>query len=307
MRMTYLITGATSFLGIELTKTLIHQGHHVTAICRPNSRGLLNLPEGVSVVYAEMSEYRDLPQQISHADVFIHLAWAGTGHDGRDNTEIQKLNIAYTKEAMRAARRMGCRLFVMAGSQAEYGVMKEPQREDIECAPFSEYGKAKLQVQQECSALANELGMKHMHLRIFSLIGENDHPWTLVMSCVDKMLRNEPIDLSPCTQNWNFLYVKDAARQIEQLCKHAIQEDGFVHEVYNIASDDTRPLRDFVERMKELTNSKSDLHYGAVIPTHVVSLQPEMSKTISVVGKLSEYDLDTVIQRIMKKHNDKSI
>lgn len=305
--MTYLITGATSFLGIELTKTLIHQGHHVTAICRPNSRGLLNLPEGVSVVYAEMSEYRDLPQQISHADVFIHLAWAGTGHGGRDDIEVQQQNIEFACQAMLAAHRMGCKLFVMAGSQAEYGSTTEPQNEAMTCQPFSEYGKAKLRVSEMGFDLAEQLGMKYMHLRIFSLYGENDHPWTLVMSCIDKMKRNEPIDLSTCTQNWNFLYVRDAAEQIMRLCTYALDKKEFHNEVYNIASEDTRPLREFVERMKELTDSKSELHYGAVVLERVVSLQPDMTKTISVIGKPEEYDFDTVIQRIIDKHNDKTI
>ena len=305
--MTYVISGATSFLGVELAKALIQQGHQVIVICRPNSYGLKNLPSEVKVVFAEMDDYGSLDKKIDNADVFIHLAWAGTGHDGRDDEEVQRQNIECTRQAMLVAHQMGCRLFVMAGSQAEYGSTKEPQCEAMVCQPFSEYGKAKLRVREMGFDLVEQLGMKYMHLRIFSLYGENDHPWTLVMSCVDKMLRNEPIDLSPCTQNWNFLYVKDAARQIEQLCRHAIKEDGFVHEVYNIASDDTRPLRDFVERMKELTSTKSDLHYGAVIPTHVVSLQPDMSKTLSVVGKLSEYDFDIVIQRIIDKHNDKTI
>ena len=305
--MTYVISGATSFLGVEMAKALIQQGHQVTAICRPDSHGLTNLPEGVEVVFAQMEESGALDTKIAHADVFVHLAWAGTGHGGRDDIEVQQQNIEFARQAMLAAHRMGCKLFVMAGSQAEYGSTTEPQNEAMTCQPFSEYGKAKLRVREMGFDLAEQLEMKYMHLRIFSLYGENDHAWTLVMSCVDKMLRNEPIDLSPCTQNWNFLYVEDAALQIKQLCTHAIKEDGFVHEVYNIASDDTRPLKDFVEQMKELTRSKSDLHYGAVLPTQLVSLQPDMSKTISVVGKLSEYDFDTVIQRIIDKHNDKTI
>ena len=307
--MTYIVTGATGFIGKALVDYLLMSNHEVYAVSRSEERVRLLWPEccKLHAIGCEMSDYKDLPKLVAQADVFVHLAWEGTGHGGRDDVEVQQQNIECTRLAMLAAHRMGCKLFVMAGSQAEYGSTKEPQNEAMTCQPVSEYGKAKLRVREMGFDLAEQLGMKYMHLRIFSLYGENDHAWTLVMSCVDKMLRNEPIDLSPCTQNWNFLYVKDAARQIKQLCKHVIQEDGFVHEVYNIASNDTRPLRDFVERMKELTSTKSDLHYGAVIPTHVVSLQPKMSKTISVVGKLSEYDFDTVIQRIMNKHNDKTI
>ena len=182
-----------------------------------------------------------------------------------------------------------------------------PQNEDMDCAPFSEYGKAKLQMWEKGRRLAEELGIKYMHLRIFSLIGETDHAWTLVMSCVDKMLRNEPMELSDCTQNWNFLYVKDAARQIAKLCQYAVEVKDYKSEIYQVASEDTRLLKEFVERIKELTSSKNELHYGAVVPGHLVSLQPNMQKTKAVVGLLAEYDFDEVIKRIIDKHNDKSI
>ena len=305
--MTYIISGATSFLGVEMASILIRQGHEVTVICRPCSHGLTNLPEGVEVVFAQMNEYGALDTKITHANVFMHLAWAGTGHNGRDATQVQQENIAYTLNAMRAAAKMGCKLFVMAGSQAEYGSTTLPQNEEMDCEPFSKYGKAKLQIWEKGRKLAEKLGMRYIHLRIFSLIGEEDHAWTLVMSAIYKMLRNEPMDLSDCTQNWNFLYVKDAARQIATLCERAVETNGYKSEIFQIASDDTRKLREFVERMKELTGSKSELHYGAVVPAHVVSLQPDMQKTKAVVGTLAEYDFDSVIKRIIDKHNDKSI
>lgn len=305
--MTYLISGATSFLGVELVQTLLQQSHQVTVICRPGSQGMTHLPKGVKTVFAQLDEYGTLDTQIDQADVFVHLAWAGTGHDGRDATQVQQENIACSLDAMRAASKIRCKLFVMAGSQAEYGSTTLPQQEEMLCAPFSEYGKAKLQMWLEGKKLAEELGMKYLHLRIFSLFGETDHPWTLVMSCVDKMLRNEPMDLSDCTQNWNFLYVKDAARQICALCRYAVETEGYKSEIYQIASEDTRPLKDFVERIKILTDSKSNLHYGAVVPTHLVSLQPDMHKTRIVVGSLAENDFDTIIKRIIAKHYDKSI
>ncbi len=297
--MKYIITGATSFLGVELTKSLIQQGQQVVAICRQGSRGLENLPKQVDFVCFEMDEYRSLPAQVNHADVFIHCAWAGTGKEERDMIETQNRNIEYSLDAMRSAHQLGCELFVMAGSQAEYGSTIQLQNEDMPCNPFSEYGKAKLQVQQDCSRLAEELGMKYLHLRIFSLFGENDHPWTLVMSCIDKMLRNEPIELSSCTQNWNFLYVKDAAWQIVQLCEYALETDGFNHEIYNVASDDTRPLKQFVEYMKKMTKSQSELRYGTIVPERFVSLQPSLAKLQMVVKEMRITPFELIIKKIV--------
>ena len=198
---------------------------------------------------------------------------------------------------------LGCRLFVEAGSQAEYGTVLTPISEQTPCNPFSAYGKAKLETFQRLSELSAQLGIKYLHLRIFSLYGETDHPWTLVMSSLDKMLRNEAIDLSPCTQQWNFLYVKDATRQVVTLCDYALSRQDFRSEVFNIASDDSRPLKEFVERMKELAGSKSPLNYGAITPQNVVSLLPDMTKTRNVVGTLSEYSFDNVITSILSNLN----
>lgn len=298
--MKFVITGATSFIGLQLTEYLLSNGHSVIAVCRPASKGLASIPQGVELVTSEMADYGNLHNKIAQADVFINLAWGGTGHDGRDVVDVQNENIANTITAFYAADKMGCKLFLEAGSQAEYGSTLEPQREDSPCNPFSEYGKAKLQVKEKLFKLSEEMNMKYIHLRIFSMFGEKDHHWTLVMIAIDKMLRNENVDLSPCTQNWNFIYIKDAVRIITTLCEKAVENPVFKHEVYNIASEDTRVLKDFVVRMKELTKSTSELNFGAMIPANLVSLQPDMSKTKSVVGIISNYSFDNVIIKIIE-------
>ena len=301
--MKYVVTGATSFLGRELVSRLMQDGHEVVAVCRPQSSALADIPLGVEVVLADMSDYGGLYRDVPEADVWVNLAWEGTGHDGRNQEEVQQANVIHTIAAMFGADKMGCRLFVEAGSQAEYGTVLTPISEQTPCNPFSAYGKAKLETFQRLSELSAQLGIKYLHLRIFSLYGETDHPWTLVMSSLDKMLRNEAIDLSPCTQQWNFLYVKDATRQVVTLCDYALSRQDFRSEVFNIASDDSRPLKEFVERMKELTGSKSPLNYGAITPQNVVSLLPDMTKTRNVVGTLSEYSFDNVITSILSNLN----
>ena len=305
--MKYIITGATSFIGLELMDYLLAQHHHVIAVCRPDSKGLSKIPSEAKVVLAEMSEYGNLHREIDHADVLVNLAWGGTGHDGRNVLDVQKENVANTIAAMFAADKMGCEVFVEAGSQAEYGTVLDKISEKTPCHPFSEYGKAKLEVKERLFELSEQLGIKYIHLRIFSLFGENDHPWTLVMSSVEKMLRNEPIDLSLCTQNWNFLYVKDAVRQIAGLCDYAMRIENFHHEVYNIASDDTRMLKRFVEEMYSLTGSTSVLNYGAVKPANIVSLNPDMAKTEQATGFISAHTFKDVINNIIQKYKKQTI
>lgn len=311
--MRFVVTGATSFLGVALCEYLINHHDEVFAVCRKGSSKITALPinSNLRIVYADMCDYASLCKLINQADVFVNLAWEGTGHSGRNLTDIQKDNIAHTYFAMQSALNMGCSLFVESGSQAEYGTVTEKITENTPCNPFSEYGKAKLEAMKQGFLYAEQTGMKYLHLRIFSLFGENDHPWTLVMSSINKMLLNDPVDLSPCTQNWNFLYVKDAVRQIVGLCNYAVNSAGFQHEVFNIASKDTRVLMDFVKEMYSLTGSKSELNFGAITPANVVSLDPDTTKTEKAAGYISDYTFKEVINIIIahfrKNNYDKSI
>lgn len=300
--MKYVVTGATSFIGLELIGYLLDLRHQVVAVCRPNSKGLSKIPAGVEVVTAEMSEYGDLHKAIENAEVFVNLAWGGTGHAGRNVQDVQRENVVNTISAMFAANRIGCEVFVEAGSQAEYGTVLDRISENTPCHPFSEYGKAKLEVWDRLSDLSRQLGIKYIHLRIFSLFGEKDHPWTLVMSSIDKMLRDEPVELSPCTQNWNFLYVKDAVKQIYLLCQYALKNPGYQAEVFNIASKDTRILKSFVEEMYSLSQSKSELNFGAITPANVVSLNPDVSKTESATGFISQHVFKDIINNIIRNY-----
>ena len=304
--MRFIITGATSFIGLEFTKLVLECGHDVYAVCRPGSKSLEKLPKvpSLSVVFATMDEYEMLPSKIDSADIFVNFAWDGTNYEGRTKTDIHKKNIENTRIAFRIAKEIGCRLFVESGSQAEYGVYDGLIDENTPCNPFTEYGKGKLAMKQEGFKLSKELGLKYLHLRIFSTFGEGDHPYTLFMNAVSKMLNNEPLDLSPCTQKWNFLYSRDAVKQIYYLCEKAVNDDSFKHEVFNLASEDTRILKDYVVRLKVLLHSESQLNYGVFTPEHLVTLNPNISKLKNYIGFVASYSFDEAAkltaQRIQK-------
>ena len=301
--MIYIITGASGFIGVVVSKLLLAQGDRVYAVCRRESKGLQNVPQhqNLQMVWADLDHLDEILHQVDEADVFIHLAWQGTVGGGRNNTEIQETNKSNAYTAMRVAKTIGCKLFVDSGSQAEYGTCTDLITEETPCHPFSDYGKAKLEVWQKGQVLCEELGLKYIHLRIFSMYGENDHSYTLVMSIIDKMLRNEPsIDLSSCTQLWNYVYCPDASRMIVGLCEHAISDASFKAETYNIASNDTRVLKEFVERIKQLTKSTSECNYGAILPANLVSLNPSIEKTMALVD-VRFTPFDEVINKIINK------
>lgn len=297
---TFIITGATGFLGESLVAEVLNAGHIVYAVCRDAKKAatLFTNNPNCHIIEAHLSEFYKLDNIIPFADVFVNLAWEGITVCDRNLADVQKLNIKYAKEAMMAAKRMGCCLFVESGSQAEYGIVNEIITEDTPCKPFSEYGKAKLTLNKQCSKLSSSIGIKYLHLRIFSVFGLRDHKHTLIKTSIDKLRQNVPIDLSSCDQNWNFLYVKDAAKQIMLLCEYAIEKESYHSEIFNIASADTRTLKEFMLELKYILHSTSNLNFGSVHPARIVSLNPDISKLKKAINFVSAYTFADAIREI---------
>ena len=177
---------------------------------RRNRKGEYKLqPDGEPVYTCMTSDFF-----LKEADAWLHLGWEGAGSANRQNPELQRKNIGYAMESLRTAAALGCGRFLFTGSQAEYGICREPMREDGECHPVSEYGKDKLEVCRRASAAAGALGLTYLHARVFSVYGPGDHPWSLISTCIDTYLQGGHMEMGPCTQLWNFLYVEEAAREL---------------------------------------------------------------------------------------------
>lgn len=297
--MIFFITGASSFIGVELCRYLSDNGHQVIAMSRRENDDLNAIASdgNLRVFRADMQSLFEKATDVK-ADVFVHLAWAGTSHEDRNNPAIQADNIKNALECVKLSERMGCQLYIDAGSQAEYGLVPGVLTEETTCKPITAYGKAKLQMFHETKALTTQLGLKYIHLRILSVYGEKDHDETLIKSCLRKLKNNEPIEMRGGGQKWNYVYVKDAARQIGVLALHAIGDQSFRSEVYNIASEDTRELCEFVEVMKNICGSDSELKFGGYDVEKDVNLNPNVKKISDIISPLTNYTFEDVV-RIM--------
>ncbi len=258
------VTGATSFIGSVVTRQLLAAGFWVAAVVRPGSRNLEQLhrqiPEGcqerLQIVLLDLHEIGAIGQYVPEADGWIHMGWDGAGSDNRMKRQVQQDNVRQSLEAVRAAAALGCRRFLFTGSQAEYGICHSLISEEMPCNPVSEYGKAKVDFANQAKNLCKILKIEYIHTRIFSVYGPGDHPWSLVQSCLRTWLQGGQMKLGECTQQWNFLYVEDAASALVHLLAEG--EPG----CYNVAGHDTRILRQYIREMYELCGSRGSFVYG---------------------------------------------
>lgn len=257
--MTYVISGATGFIGRAVIDLLLARGDRVIAPINPNSTrqqalaaqgGLVLLPLGLS----DYATYE--PQE--RADVFLHLAWAKTSADSRDDVSAQLDNIAWTIDAVRLAARFGCKAFVGAGSQAEYGRAETALSATTPTDPQSGYGIAKYAAGKLSRLEAARLGMRHCWARILSIYGKGDSEKTLISYLVRTLREGQSPELTACEQIWDYLHVTDAAAALV-----AIADRGVDGKVYPVGSGEGRRLRAYVEELRDVIAPGVRINFGA--------------------------------------------
>ena len=299
MMKSIVVTGATSFIGHALVKKLLNNKCAVHAIVRPNSQNIsvLDACPDVHIIFLDINNVDKISECGIDSDYFYHLSWKGIGQRGRSDFNLQQENIKDALKCIEAASTIGCKTFIFAGSQAEYGPYNGIYYEHIPCNPVIEYGKAKLKVLECGQQLASNLGMTYIHARIFSVYGAEDHPWTLVSYCIDRLTRGLDLELSECTQLWNYLYIDDAAEAIVALSDMRHRDDP----VFNIASKDTRPLKEFVQIIYEMTGCAGKLLFGKHTGSieKPMDLVPCIDKIVCSTGWLPKTTFENGIYSIL--------
>lgn len=289
------VTGATGFIAVHLIDKLIHDEYRVDAIVRPSSIHLNRLAkhERLNIIELDMKEIVHLKERLEgDVDEFYHLAWEGARSPQNENPALQEANFIASIDALNLAIQLGCTSFIATGSQAEYGLTHREIKETTQPNPITEYGKAKLRVAGSGAKLA-ENKIRFIWARVFSVYGVNDHPDTLIQTCLRKMLKDEEIFLGPCTQDWNYMVVDDAAEALKRLGTSDCPSG-----VYNVASGDTRPLKEFVLALKEITRSKSVLHFGSSDKDQV-NLKPNIEKMHMALRWMPETSFEEGIERMI--------
>lgn len=287
--MKVVVTGATSFIGAAVIRQLLMEGHQVIGVVRPDTKHMKNLyrqvPAGKEVwlqaVALDMERIGELVTLPSAAgsEAWIQIGWEGAGSANRTLRDVQQGNVVNSLSAVRAAAALGCSRFLFTGSQAEYGIHHAVMDEDTPLQPVSEYGKAKADFANLAKDLCKTLEIEYIHTRIFSVYGPGDHPWSLVQTCLQTWRQGGHMKLGACTQQWNFLYIEDTAAALVHLLAEA--QPG----VYNVASEDTRSLREYIEQMYAISQTFGEtgsFSYGDREPNAEgqVELMPDITKIL---------------------------
>ncbi len=255
------INGATGAIGMALIRELIAEGHEILVLCRESSPRSKNIPNHslVKKIDCPLDKMHELSLDTEPYDVFYHFAWEGTTGEARNDTYLQNRNVTYTLDAVALASRLGCKTFIGAGSQAEYGRVEGKLTPKTPTFPENGYGIAKLCASQLSRIMCASLGLRHIWTRILSVYGPNDTPNSMVMSTIRKLRQGEKPSFTAGEQIWDYLYSGDAAKAFV-----ALAEKGKDGEIYCLGSGAPQKLCEYIKTIGRLTAPNSELGIGEV-------------------------------------------
>ena len=290
--MTFAITGATSMLGVATIKKCISKNIAVLAFARKNSKNISRLPESslIKIVECDLSEMAAFDADGLSSDVFIHFGWAFTDKTGRNDVTKQLQNVQYTIDAVHLAKRLGCKKFVGAGSQAEYGTPNVMLKADTPVNPLIPYGVAKYAAGRLSSMECKKEGLEYNWVRILSVYGEHDNEGTLLKQLIHNAKNNIPMGLSGCEQIWDYLYEDDAG-----VAFVAVAEKGVDGKIYPLGSGVGRPLKEYVQDVIAVLNQEYRPKYGMypyspTQPMYLVGDESELEIDIGWNSKITFID-----------------
>jgi UDP-glucose 4-epimerase len=206
-----LVTGANGFIGRALVQRLSQQGCAVTALVR---RADAVFPHGVQSVVADCLDATHLAERLAgrECQVVFHLAAYGVTPGDRDTAQLAAVNVAGTGAVVEAAALLGAKAAVYAGSCSEYASAEQerPIEESHAATHDNLYGASKAAGGLWGSAVAQQAGLSFCWMRLFGVYGPGEAAHRLIPYLVDKLRRNETVDLTPGRQMRDLMFIDDA-------------------------------------------------------------------------------------------------
>ena len=296
------VTGATSMIGTALVKECINNNVEVLAIVRNGTNRLDRLPQSglIRIESADLDSLERVQGDGKPWDVFYHFAWGHTVREERDLPIAQEDNIRTTLQAVELAHRLGCKKFIGAGSQAEYGRVDGIIFPETPANPVTAYGISKYAANMLSRRACELLEMEHVWGRIFSVYGVNDNENTMLNYAIDRFIQGNIAEFSAATQMWNYLFEDDAGRIFYLLGTKNV-ESG----IYCIANPESRPLREFIEIMCTAYGKNARCSFAkpgaAVIGQHA-----DVGKTVRATGYVPKTSFDEGIRQVIEARKEKA-
>ncbi|MBF0548377.1 MAG: NAD-dependent epimerase/dehydratase family protein [Candidatus Riflebacteria bacterium] len=249
---TVVLTGATGFIGANLTRRLLKDGHSIHLLLRRDSPRWRIKDIASDIVLHEISllERDSLQKTLNkiRPDWIFHLAAFGGSSWQVDRKKIIETNLLGTINLLDASMENGFEAFLNAGTSSEYGLKDHPPSETELLEPNSCYAIAKAGATNYCRHIGVTKKARTVTLRLYSAFGPFEQPKRLMPVLILKALKGVFPPLVDPEVSRDFVYVDDVTDAFVIAAEFDKVEPG---SIFNIGTGIQTKMRDVVAFAKK--------------------------------------------------------
>jgi nucleoside-diphosphate-sugar epimerase len=279
-----IVTGANGFIGCNVVRCLLSEGVEVISVdLDGHNKNIPSDSENIKSIFipCDLTDPYRLLQIIESDtrikkndainslevssdetflfDAFYHFAWIGSAGEKRFDTKLQLQNAQNTVDALKVAKKLGCKKFICAGSIMEeesyVAAMTQGNRPGLGYI----YGSGKLVAHTMCMSVAASIGIDLCWAMITNAYGVGEVSPRFINTTLRKIINGEPLQFTAGTQNYDFVYIDDIARAF-----YFIGEKGIAFKRYVIGSGKAQPLKNFILEIKNSVAPDREFIFGDV-------------------------------------------
>lgn len=302
--MKILITGGAGFIGANLARHALDNGHLVRVIDDLSTGFVENLEElDVEVIKASILDEQAMTAAATGMDSIVHLGALGSVPRSLANpAHTHEVNATGTLKVLEAARAQGVGHVMCASSSSVYGMNPAlPKHEREWVRPMSPYAVSKLATEQYTLAYQQSFGLDTVAFRFFNVFGplqRAGHVYAAVIPIfTDALLRGEPLPVNgDGTQSRDFTYVGTVCRVLLAAAERRVSHP----EPVNLAFGTNTTLLSLVEKLQEITGQSAAMEFRPPRAGDVAHSQADSSVLQRLFPDISPVAFDEGLRRTVE-------
>lgn len=287
--MKILLTGATGFLGSYLVKSLLHNGYDVSILKRSFSDTwrIETVLKRLHIYNLDICSINQPFKDHGRYDAIIHTATC-YGRNGESVQQICEANVVLPLQLLETA--------------VAYNTTTFLNTDTILQKYLNKYSMSKKQFMEWGEKFANEGAIKFINIQLEHFYGPKDDKSKFTTYVMNSCRENKSsLKLTEGEQKRGFIYITDVV-DAYLLLLQKLDDLPEKFQDYTVGSGSAISIRDFVEIVHQLSNSKTYLNFG-VIPYRDGEIM-ESKADITLLKKLGWFPKVSIVEGITKCLNE---
>ncbi len=296
---TVLVTGATGFVGSNLSDLLLKNGYKVIGLFfgdKQKAERLLS-DKNFKIVECDIRNFDNVSKVLKEykPEGIFHTAALLPKDKNEDPFNFFKVNALGTLNLLEACRLLNIKKFIYSSSISVYGRSQKCLQADEKYStnPSNFYELTKLEGENFCKLYSQKYGIKTIILRYAGVFGKGRENGAVAVFIKNALL-NKPLNILG-NVSWNIISVDDISKA-NILAFEKLQKLNF--EIINISIPKEINIKDLAKKIIKISGSKSKIKINKT--SHSFCLSCNANKAEKIL-KFKPLSIDKAIAKYIKE------